>query len=306
MSTDPSPEQEVTIGTHNGFFHADDCLAVAALTMIYPRHKMIRSRDKQILSTCDFLVDVGGIYDEESNRFDHHFSNGPAYNDGLLMSSFGLVWQKFGDQICGLREIKENIKSSLVRPVDAADNGVAIHCRQRGAPEVNMLSLSAVLAVMNPGSIDQADDVFLEQVIWCRRLIGRFIDNSRQRIESREMVRHAFAYAEKKNTNFMELPRSMKWEEALYSLDRTHKIYFVVFPHNNQWYLRCVSRTPHSYTPRKRLPAEWAGLRDDEFSRVLGISDGVFCHHAAFVCAAKSRQSILKVAEMALSYTHVH
>ena len=306
MSFQPPTDQEVTIGTHNGFFHADDCLAVAALTMLYPKHTIIRSRDKQILSTCDFLVDVGGIYDPDTNRFDHHFSNGPAYEDGLLLSSFGLVWQKFGDQICGHPEIKDSIQSSLVRPVDAADNGVAIHCRQKGAPEVNMLSLSAVLAVMNPSSIDQADDVFHDQVIWCRKLIGRFVDNVRQRIESREMVRHAFAYAEKKGTNYMELPGAMKWEEALYSLDKKHRIYFVVFPHNNQWYLRCVSRTPHSYTPRKRLPADWAGLRDDEFSRALGINDGVFCHHAAFVCAAKSRQSILQIAEMALEHTHVH
>ena len=302
MLTDNEQSKEVIIGTHNGFFHADDCLAVAALTLIFPKHKIIRSRDKQILDECDFLVDVGGIYNDETNRFDHHFSNGPTYDDGLLMSSFGLVWKKYGEQICGSREIMNNIKSQLVRPVDAADNGVAIHCRQKGAPEVNMLSLSAVLAVMNPSSIEEADDVVLDQVVWCRKLITRFIANARQRIDSREVVRHAFAYAEKKNTHFMELPSSMKWEEALYTLDKKNRILFVVFPHNKQWYLRCVSRTPHSYTPRKRLPSDWAGLRDDDFSRTLGINDGVFCHHAAFVCAAKSRDSILKIAEMALSY----
>ena len=99
----------------------------------------------------------------------------------------------------------------------------------------------------------------------------------------------------------MELPRAMKWEEALFALDRESRIFYVVFPHNNQWYLRCVSRTPHSYTPRKRLPDSWAGLRDEEFSEMTSIPDGVFCHHAAFVCAARTRESVLVLTEIAIN-----
>lgn len=301
MSLQDLQNKEVLIGTHNGFFHADDCLAVAALTLLFPKHRIVRSRDKDILNSCDILVDVGGIYDASINRFDHHFPNGPTYDDGLLMSSFGLVWEKYGEAICGNKEIQKSLVGSLVRPVDAADNGVAIYSRQRGAPEVSMLSLSAVLAVMNPADIKQADTTFLEQVSWCRKVIKQFISNVRQRIDSREVVRHAYAYASKKDVHFMELPRAMKWEEALFALDRESRIFYVVFPHNNQWYLRCVSRTPHSYTPRKRLPDSWAGLRDEEFSEMTSIPDGVFCHHAAFVCAARTRESVLALTEIAIN-----
>ena len=302
MQVQEFKNRRITIGTHNGFFHADDCLAVAALSMLFPDYEIIRTRDKAILETCDILVDVGGIYDPDINRFDHHFPNGPTYDDGLLMSSFGLVWKKYGELICQNKEIMTSIQSSLVRPVDAADNGVAIHCRQRSAPEVSMLSLSAVLAVMNANDINDANEVFAEQVEWCRKLINRFIANARQRIESREIVRHAYAYAVKKDTHFMEIPKASKWEEALYSLDKSSRIFYVVFPHNNQWYLRCVSRTPHSYTPRKKLPIHWAGLRDEDFSATVDVEDGVFCHHAAFVCAAKTRKSILKITELAIQY----
>jgi hypothetical protein len=31
-----------------------------------------RSRDKAVLEDCDVIIDVGGVYEPENNRFDHH------------------------------------------------------------------------------------------------------------------------------------------------------------------------------------------------------------------------------------------
>ena len=31
-----------------------------------------RSRDPKELDTCNVVVDVGGVYEPENNRFDHH------------------------------------------------------------------------------------------------------------------------------------------------------------------------------------------------------------------------------------------
>ena len=47
-----------------------------------PQYKMaeiLRSRDAVKLSHCDIVVDVGGIYDPEALRFDHHQRYAPEY-----------------------------------------------------------------------------------------------------------------------------------------------------------------------------------------------------------------------------------
>lgn len=62
------------IGTHSGVFHCDDALACFMLKCL-PKFKdaeIIRSRDESKLAECDVVVDVGGIYDPATQRFDHH------------------------------------------------------------------------------------------------------------------------------------------------------------------------------------------------------------------------------------------
>lgn len=62
------------IGTHDGTFHCDEVLACSLLKMLpeYKDAEIVRSRKPEILADCDIVVDVGGIYDESKNRFDHH------------------------------------------------------------------------------------------------------------------------------------------------------------------------------------------------------------------------------------------
>lgn len=62
------------IGTHNGVFHCDDALACFMLKCL-PKFKdaeIIRTRDEALLKDCDVVVDVGGVYDAATQRFDHH------------------------------------------------------------------------------------------------------------------------------------------------------------------------------------------------------------------------------------------
>lgn len=61
-----------------------------------PSTDLIRTRDPALLDTCTIVVDVGGVYDETKQRFDHHqrgfeeiFGNGFA----TKLSSAGLVYK---------------------------------------------------------------------------------------------------------------------------------------------------------------------------------------------------------------------
>lgn len=58
--------------THPGAYHTDDCLAVAFIQCIYSDIEVIRSTSPLDIANADFVVDVGGVYDYDTHRFDHH------------------------------------------------------------------------------------------------------------------------------------------------------------------------------------------------------------------------------------------
>lgn len=55
-----------------------------------------RTRDPAVLDTCNIVVDVGAIYDESKNRFDHHqrgFTHVFGHGFETKLSSAGLVYK---------------------------------------------------------------------------------------------------------------------------------------------------------------------------------------------------------------------
>ena len=72
--------EKKTLITHNGSFHTDDIFACATLSLMLEKKgekfEIIRTRDEEIIKTGDYVFDVGGVYDEEGNRFDHHQKGG--------------------------------------------------------------------------------------------------------------------------------------------------------------------------------------------------------------------------------------
>jgi len=114
-----------TIVTHNGNFHADDVFSIAALKSIFPSFNLIRTRDLDVIAKADIVVDVGGEYDAETGRFDHHQRGGAGEREnGIPYSSFGLIWQHYGLEICeGNQELVNALDAGLVSNIDAVDCG---------------------------------------------------------------------------------------------------------------------------------------------------------------------------------------
>ena len=63
-----------SVGTHDGTFHADEVSACALLILYHQiePEKIYRTRDPELLKKCEFVCDVGGIYDPSQKLFDHH------------------------------------------------------------------------------------------------------------------------------------------------------------------------------------------------------------------------------------------
>lgn len=84
-----------SVGVHDGSFHADEVTACALLLVfdLVDRDKIFRTRDYRALDTCEYVCDVGGIYDPQMKRFDHHQS---SYHG--VLSSAGMVLLYLRDQ----------------------------------------------------------------------------------------------------------------------------------------------------------------------------------------------------------------
>ena len=124
LKTDGS---SVTIGTHNGHFHADEALAVYMLRQHIPTYagaKLVRTRDPALLDSCHTVVDVGGQYDSPNNRYDHHQRSFASTFPGrsTKLSSAGLVYLHFGREIVSRRLRSASLSHSAGDPAVGNDD----------------------------------------------------------------------------------------------------------------------------------------------------------------------------------------
>jgi uncharacterized UPF0160 family protein len=84
--------------SHSGTFHADDALALSMLRVLpqYAQAEVRRSRDPKEWEEATVLFDVGGEYDPEKLKFDHHqrgFSEVFGHGFVTKLSSAGLIYK---------------------------------------------------------------------------------------------------------------------------------------------------------------------------------------------------------------------
>ena len=285
---------EVTIATHNGNFHADDVFSVAALKCIFPSVKLIRTRDLELIGKADIVLDVGGEYDPDAGRFDHHQRGGAGEREnGIPYSSFGLIWKKYGLEICeGNQDVANSVDSGLVSTIDAVDCG-HVEGVSKG------ISLSHTISVFNPtwqedGDFDASFD---EAVTFASRLLTRFIAASNGGVSAKAIVAKAVENAE--DPRVIVLEQYTPWKRTVHTL--SEEALYVVFPSGSgPWRIQTVPVELGSFEDRKSLPKPWAGLSDQALQDVTGLDDAMFCHNGLFIAGAGSFESIMKMAAIAV------
>lgn len=283
-----------TIVTHDGNFHADDVFSVAALKAIFPTHTLIRTRNMDIIKNADIVLDVGGEYDAEAGRFDHHQRGGAGQREnGIPFSSFGLIWQKYGLSICQDDEtLAKSIDADLVSTIDAIDCGYVDGVAQG-------ISLSQTISMFNPTWQEDSDfdASFNEAVEFASRILHRFIAAASGGLNAKALVAKAINDAD--DARLIVLDKYIPWKRTVHALS-TEALYIVYPSHQGKWKIQTVPVEPGSFEDRKPLPQAWAGLSGDEFVEVTGLSDAMFCHNGLFIAGAESFDSIMKMATIAL------
>ena len=307
------------IVTHSGSFHADDVFGVAVLAALHPDHEIVRTRDPAAMEDADFLVDVGGAWDAARGRFDHHqrgFDGARASGEGY--ASAGLVWREYG--VAYVRQvalsmgqaldegaytrIAEDVDASLVRYLDLVDTGAATV-----AP--GAFGLSSLVAALNSTWLEEQGldaaalarlqlERFREGLV----IVGRFLQRLVLRRIGQELAAGRVRGAERLlgGRLLFLAGGGMPWTSVV--VEEMPEVLLVLYPETGEDGMRHVLRTvpaeAGSFTARMDLPAEWAGLRDEELAAVTGVPDALFCHTNLFIAVARSREGALRLAELAL------
>lgn len=294
---------------------------------------IVRSRDPDVLSTADVVIDVGGVYDPSSHRYDHHqrgFEEVFGHGYSTKLSSAGLVYKHFGKSIVAQRmgvpedhpdaaAVWLEVYKSFVEAVDGNDNGVNQYESDKPPRYVVNTALPARVAALNPNWSDEYSDAslmagFLKAV----ELTGREFEEaltyvSKYWLPAKSLVAAAVAGRADVDPSgrIIRLPQGgVPWKQHLYALEKelgvpeAEAVLFVLYEDDRErkWRVQAVSKAPGSFENRKSIgPPSWRGLRDEQLSEASGIPGCVFVHASGFIGGNATYEGALAMARASLA-----
>jgi len=288
-----------TVITHNGSFHPDDVFAVATLQLHLGKDmiEVTRTRDSELIDKADWVVDVGGVYDVEENRFDHHQIGAPVRENGIPYAAFGLVWKHFGEKVAGSKDAADSIEERICQQVDAGDNGINLY--KTNEYDVSPYELYNVIGSFKPvwGSDATDDEAFMQAVDFARELLVRTIAHAQAGVKMRELVQSGYEAAQDKA--ILEFDESVNRNSFIEFGD----VNVVVHPSETNEGIRfkavAIPKAFGTFENKVTFPEAWAGLRDEELAAASGIPDAVFCHKNCFLFVAKTKEGAMVAAKAA-------
>jgi uncharacterized UPF0160 family protein len=281
-------------GTHDGTFHADEVTACALLVLcgLIDKEKIIRTRDPQKLAQCEYVCDVGGVFDPERKLFDHH----QAEYQGTL-SSAGMVLNYVRQTgRLGAQEA-DFLNQSLIIGVDAHDNGRELHSK-------GVCIYSHIISNFTPIRTDAGtqaqDEAFFQAFDFALKHLQRLMERYRYVQSCREIVAQAMA----KKTDYLLFDQSLPWMDLFFEMGGSaHPAKFVIMPFEQHWKLRGIPPSPEEKMKvRQPLPQEWAGLLDKNLKQVSGIEGAVFCHKGRFISVWETKEDAMRALEYILRH----
>lgn len=327
------------IATHNGKFHADEVFAVSLLRNLdrFKDAEIVRTRDAEILKEADVVLDVGGVYDPQTHRYDHHQ---PEFKDSFspqfktLLSSAGLVYKHFGKEILAskasnlsqeqIEALYVQVYESFVEAFDANDNGISAYPADIKPAFTPGFNIFAHVNLLNPGwnetiTPESSNESFMKAVAVVSDIFNLYLDNCLKFwLPARDIVvsaleSHAISVASSAETAAVDskiliLPTSCPWKDHLFNTPGTEEILYLIYPEgaNASWRIQACPESPDSFISRLPLPEAWRGLRDAELDAALTAagseitSGAVFVHRSGFIGGHKTKEGTITMARLAI------
>lgn len=335
-------KSDKVIGTHSGTFQADEAMGCWMLRQLpeYRNSNIVRSRDEQILSKLDIVIDVGGTYDHSKLRYDHHQrdyderfefpKSGAVEGDEprcTKLSASGLVYRHYGKDV--IQQYYPNLTAEylnlayvklydmLLEALDAIDTGVEIVPEGTTVIYKDSTGLASRVGRLNPrwnevdenGEKPSHDERFEQAVALCGvdfcSLLTVVVESD---IPAREFVERALLKRYETDSSGQILAfesGGLPWRNHLYELEKIHKvdplIKFVLYRDvSGMWRVQAVTVEGLGFKNRLSLPEAWRGVRDQDLEGISKIPGARFCHAAGFIGGADTYEGVLKMAQAAL------
>ena len=305
-------KKRVILITHSKGYHLDDVFATAVLvTKIQKEGKffqLIRTRDEKVFEKWRkerksgrevYIYDVGRIYCEDKNEFDHHQKGGAAVRkNGIEYSSAGLVWKKFGEEISGSKELAWKIEKKLVLAIDALDNGQSIYEYKYDFFNYDLTNLIKTYIPLGKKTDWRMKIAFCKSVRLVKFILEREIKSMKKILEDEIKVADNYKKSEDKRVLVFE-------EESISLSSITDKFPSVIFTISKKspdvWVIETVVKKWGSFERRKYLPKSWAGMEGYDLDNMTGVVGGIFCHRGLFIASAKTEKAAREMVEIALN-----
>ncbi len=281
-----------SIGTHDGSFHADEVSACALLLLfnLVDKDKIVRTRDPEVLSKCEFVCDVGGIYDPFKKRFDHH-----QLEYAGALASAGMIWQYLLDEKQIDDPFYNYVNNAIIKGIDAHDNGQVV--QQEGVCTFSHVIANYVPIEYAAGN-KELDSAFFEALDFAKGHFQRVLSRYRYIQGCKDAVAKAMA----DNGPALIFNKALPWQENFFELGgEKHPALFVIMPAGDHWKLRGIPPNSHDkMAVRVPLPEAWAGLRDEALQKVSKIPGAIFCHKGQFISIWETKEDALKALDAVL------
>lgn len=291
------------MAVHNGIFHADDVFGVALMQSIYNDLEIIRTRDEELLKTCDIVSDVG------NGKYDHHHVDKIRRENGIPYCGFGLLWRDFGISYINAKfpdlsnlkeqqEVAEKVGTILIQQIDAQDNGVDVMTSQ-----VPIMTLCDIIYTFIPTGAgeDEIEKGFFEAVEFAKKILYKTTKKFVDSYENYRMIKNELKKQNVKESHILVLEKSVPWKDTILELDRNEDVLYVVYQDvTGSWCTQTVPKEANSFAARKDLPKKWGGLNNDDLSKLTGIENCTFCHPALFICGNKTKEGAISMAKVAV------
>ena len=323
------------IGTHSGSFQADEAMGCFLLRQLpeYRLSRIVRSRDPKILETCDIVIDVGGVYDHDKLRYDHHQRGyDERFDDGkdgkgrcTKLSASGLVYRHYGKEVIKahypslssehLELVYVKLYNSLLEALDAIDTGVEMSSGELVYNDSTGLSSrvgrlnSRWNEVNENGEAPDPDERFLQASDLCGQdfvsVMTKIVESD---LPAREVVEKSVLERLKTDASgeIICFPSGgLPWKGHLYELEKQHKldklVKFVLYTdQGGMWRVQAVTVEGTLFENRLGLPEEWRGVRDEDLEKLTNIKGCRFVHAAGFIGGNTFYEGALEMARVAL------
>ena len=291
-------QEDANFITHAGTFHADEVISTVLLSNKFENIKL--ARVNEVINKDAFVYDIG------YGDFDHH---GMDFNkvreNGIKYASCGLIWDAYGLDIIkelnisNAEEFVSSIDKNLIMDIDRDDNGQSLNVEI----PVKIQGIPNLISSFNPAWDDSLNEneCFLNAVSFANTIFNNIIKKMVAKEKAKEIVEQGI---EKSENGILILDNYMPWKDIVLSSSnpKAKDILYAVFPSKRGGYsIVATPKEPGSFEVKQPFPASWAGLDELSLQKESNVDTITFCHKALFICACKTFDDALKIANIAIN-----